>query len=381
MSSQLTQTPRLEVADIARGIAILLVVFAHSLEIFMARPGAGSTLFTLWKGIYSFHLPFFFLISGYLSKVHSSKHGVRSALTLILFSFLADGPAWLIKHQMGFEKSFPDYFNDIILLKGFTLIVTWFLPALGLVRILDHLLHARHIALRGISLSLLIGGFWWHQTSYSNAFQIGSLLPGILLFEWGRWFKTSSWIPNAHPHPLMGLVLGVGMISLAFWLDRHNQGCLFNPDDWCLNIGDSSLVGRLGPQNAVFMMFGDIGFFPFFLITAALGSLGILSLSLSVQSLRVFAIPLKTIGKKTLPLLILNGYFLSLIEIPYLKPFEGFEEISWETGLLLSLIITLVHLILLPIAETLFRPLIQRAGALSNFLVTFPFYRKSADLK
>ena len=376
MSYKLTQTPRLEVADIARGIAILLVVFAHSLEIFMARTSVGSSLFALWKGIYSFHLPFFFLISGYLSKAHSSQHGVRSALTLILISLLADGPAWLIKHQMGFEKAFPDYFDDIFLLKGFTLIVTWFLPALGLVRILDHLLHAPHIALRGFSLSVLIGGFWWHHTSYSNAFQIGSLLPGILLFEWGRWFKTSSWIPDAHPHPLMGLFLGVGMISLAFWVDTLNHGCLLNPDAWCLNIGDPSLVGRLGPQNAVFMMFGDIGFFPFFLITAALGSLGILSLSLSVQRLRFLAIPLKNIGKKALPLLILNGYFLSLIEIPFLKPFQGFEGIAWETGLALSLIITLVHLILLPIAETLISPFIQCARVLSQYVVTFPFSRK-----
>ena len=376
-SYDLKEGRRSDLCDISRGIAILLVIFAHSLENFMAHPGAGAVLFSLWKGIYGFHLPLFFILSGYLSKTQSIRHTLQSALNLILISLLLDGPAWLIKQHLGFEKAFSDYLSDIALLHGFTLIVTWFLPALALVRVLDHLLQSPQIGLKGFSLSILIGGFWWHQTSFSNAFQIGSLLPGLVLFELGRWFKTLSWRPKSQVHALVWLLGGLGMIRLAFWFDKNNKGCLLDPNAWCLNIGDRSLVGDLGPQNAVFLMFGDIGFFPYFLITAVLGCLGILLLSISAKRMRALAETLKAIGKKSLSLLILNGFFLSLIEIPYLKPFQGFDGISWKMGLTLSLIITLGHLVLLPIADTLFRPFIRFAGVLSQFLVTFPFTRKS----
>ena len=48
---------RLEYLDIAKGIGILLVVWAHAKGPFQSH-------------IYQFHMPFFFLISGYL---YSSK--------------------------------------------------------------------------------------------------------------------------------------------------------------------------------------------------------------------------------------------------------------------------------------------------------------------
>ncbi len=55
---------RLRHVDIARGIAILLVVFGHNWLVCLSWQEKGK----LWESLYSFHLPLFFFLSGVLFK-------------------------------------------------------------------------------------------------------------------------------------------------------------------------------------------------------------------------------------------------------------------------------------------------------------------------
>lgn len=61
--------------DLAKGVAILLVLFGHSLQYGYGSDYTGFWENPLYKIIYSFHMPLFMLISGYLFWYSYQKHG------------------------------------------------------------------------------------------------------------------------------------------------------------------------------------------------------------------------------------------------------------------------------------------------------------------
>ena len=63
---------RLDWADIAKGIGIILVVFAHTLV--PKIRDANSVIRFIWIFIYNFHMPLFFFISGWLFERNLSRH-------------------------------------------------------------------------------------------------------------------------------------------------------------------------------------------------------------------------------------------------------------------------------------------------------------------
>lgn len=74
---------RNELLDIIKGIAIILVVFGHCIQY-----GSGSEYLqrlvffdnTVFKVIYSFHMPLFMLVSGYLFNLSVSRHSFKNVL-------------------------------------------------------------------------------------------------------------------------------------------------------------------------------------------------------------------------------------------------------------------------------------------------------------
>ena len=69
---------RCEWLDCAKGIAILLVVLGHSFQYYLYPDGFENTL--PWRIVYSFHMPFFFMLSGFSSGF--SKYSKFSNFTL-----------------------------------------------------------------------------------------------------------------------------------------------------------------------------------------------------------------------------------------------------------------------------------------------------------
>lgn len=57
-------TNRLQWADALRGLLILLVILGHSIQY---APNIDAENNRLWNMIYSFHMPAFFAISGFLN--------------------------------------------------------------------------------------------------------------------------------------------------------------------------------------------------------------------------------------------------------------------------------------------------------------------------
>lgn len=131
VGSKTNNGKRLEVLDIAKGIGILLVVWAHAKGPFSSY-------------IYQFHMPFFFLISGYLyNKVDSLKVFIWKKIQSIYFPFilwnlLGGAIKWIFGLYPYTIDTFIDYCTKVL----FTLTkdgqffgATWFLGSLFVVSV------------------------------------------------------------------------------------------------------------------------------------------------------------------------------------------------------------------------------------------------------
>ena len=68
----MTNTKRNNTLDVARGLAIILVVLGHIIQ----HNLAGNSCSLIFKVVYSFHMPLFFLLSGYVSAYNKEIHSL-----------------------------------------------------------------------------------------------------------------------------------------------------------------------------------------------------------------------------------------------------------------------------------------------------------------
>lgn len=120
---------RLDYLDIAKGIGILLVVFAH---VFAFNPSIRDGVLVKW--IYSFHMPLFFIVSGILLRykgnfdikkfIFSRVRGLLvpyfffSFVSILVFAFVTDFNDWIVK----------ELFRRTVI--GVGIQTLWFLPAI-----------------------------------------------------------------------------------------------------------------------------------------------------------------------------------------------------------------------------------------------------------
>lgn len=154
-------TKRISYIDQLKGIAIFLVVLGHLIG---HNAGSGNGL---WTFIYSFHMPLFMFISGYLASVTSTEEALswskigrtilKKSRTLLLPS-LTWGIAipYLLLEKT--ETSLPSVINDWLQIWGGGL---WFLNTLFVLSLLFLLYKAVVQRLRNQSLwvhLLVLGG-------------------------------------------------------------------------------------------------------------------------------------------------------------------------------------------------------------------------------
>jgi fucose 4-O-acetylase-like acetyltransferase len=78
----------------ARGLAILLVVYGHILQRSMMVQGQDFFLNPVFKLIYTFHMPLFFFISGYLIAFTLSRRNIADALKMRFKSLFIPFLSW-----------------------------------------------------------------------------------------------------------------------------------------------------------------------------------------------------------------------------------------------------------------------------------------------
>lgn len=104
---------RIQWIDIAKGIAILAVVIGHTLG-----PYSGKFFGSL---IFAFHMPIFFILSGYLFRMHPINQEAKRGAMNLLLPYLATGVlilmintvALALPHQPVLNKYFPNLWQGV----------------------------------------------------------------------------------------------------------------------------------------------------------------------------------------------------------------------------------------------------------------------------
>ena len=126
--------------DAARGLGILLVICGHLLEpAFIGQEDVTRGLaFTIWRTIYAFHMPYFFLVTGMADKLVEGRRSsdvtataLQLVLTALAFSLLAYIPQ-VIAESVSVREILMRHLAG----QRLGLAPLWFLIALALVRIL-----------------------------------------------------------------------------------------------------------------------------------------------------------------------------------------------------------------------------------------------------
>ncbi|WP_165813802.1 acyltransferase family protein [Terrimonas sp.] len=217
---------RLDFIDRMKGIAILLVIVGHILQFNKIDGGTNNKLFGI---IYSFHMPLFFILSGYVATFGRDritglssffKSIWRKAYTLLLPLF-----AWsLIARKYFFASDFQiigvsDIFNTILNPD------LWFLKVLFEIHVLFAIfcLLNYYLSRKGniyidlltffVILLLPIAGYFWIDTIF---FQ--SLLLYILFFFFGSFLSRYQFLENfLLNNYVYALSLFVFLVFSAHW--------------------------------------------------------------------------------------------------------------------------------------------------------------------
>ena len=89
--------PRNPAVDIAKGMAMLLVIYGHALGLFV-DPGSAEVAASArvqLQFIYGFHMPLFFLLSGMVFRPRGPREAVRRSLSLLLTAYVVHLVCWM----------------------------------------------------------------------------------------------------------------------------------------------------------------------------------------------------------------------------------------------------------------------------------------------
>jgi fucose 4-O-acetylase-like acetyltransferase len=333
---------------VARGLGILLVLYAHSLEPLFMRDDGTFTMsaFSQWRLIYSFHMPLFFALSGAgraflearLTPAASLRRALRDALSLVLLvvvcNLLSALPMiWRVWRQNvnGWGGLAQKMVRSTMLLCDFPLNTLWFPAALAFTLVLAALWSLRTPLARAFVVLVCAVSLWtslptgttWDVTG--NWFQIRQLFPALVFFLLGRALS------GRYPAAWLGAVALVAGPALALL----NRGCPTTPWQLCPDMGE---------HFGAWMILGRFGFMPIFFVSAFLGCVGVLGLSSRLPA-RGFAY----LGRVSLPLYLMNAVAVDFV-LPRVArmPVRGLGVLHYVAIFLGTL---LVHLALLYVAR------------------------------
>ncbi len=244
--------------DNAKAIGIVLVVFGHLVLV--------ETKITTF--IYSFHMPLFFLISGYLHKNSISfKEGVKKdAQRLYCYFYIITFVYWFIvvflRHRNEYHGSLLQEgiikpFFGLLLGVGYDTSISrstndplWFLIALFNIRIIyQYLVQITKNKIQYILLItvLLVGIVMCIKyAGYDLWFSLDSAVLALPFFISGVLLKSSGIIVKLLKQKVVNFVLMLAFCLATFYLVRYNGRSDINAAIWGQNIFAFYIVGFSG---------------------------------------------------------------------------------------------------------------------------------------
>ncbi len=337
-----------------------IVLYGHALEVlFLERPDATvfESAFLQYKVLAAFAMPLFFLVSGAGAAKLAGKgwrNVLKTSLFLLVLAYCVHALGLLaLAAQQGLGGG-PDI--DLLRygiessLKGrdFSTVVVWFLVSLAFVRLIAFAIfrlappRLAWAIVAAIGLASLVVPYLPH------AFMLRTWFAGTMFFALGmgmagRFGQASPWLAFA-------------LAPVVAWLALANRGCDYDPLSVCPQV-------QLGGESVVWLHAGEVGFIPLFYLTAMLGCALALCVSRALAT-SVIGPPLARIGRKTLELLVINGFVLVFLQ-PALKHIPLGQAGLWLYPLLLAGVLAL-HLVLLRLFQSPLSGLQRLASRLAD---------------
>lgn len=272
---------RLDWIDLSKGIAIILMVAGHT-----------SIPEVLSKWIWSFHMPLFFIISGFLyneEKYSDFKKFLvaRTRSLLIPYAFFS------IVVCLGYTGT--EYFKPKELLYGWSGYALWFVPVLFFSELFFNRLvvwtrNRKAIILPSV-LVLSLLGLWLSSCNYHTVFKIEVVPFAVLFYGFGYCFKDI--IKDYHSTMILSMVLLILNFALSQFLPKL---------DMCLNL---------------------FGQYPMSLLNAILGTVAIIFISKYLCMSKYLKIPVIWCGQNTLLFMalsqLLNYWLLTAINFLHIS--------------------------------------------------------------
>lgn len=306
---------RYDYVDLLKGIGILLVVWGHSV--------APRSVY-----LYSFHMPLFFFLSGYLHKDKPFKQFVvRKFNTLYVPYVVFTIGSWLfylvrllLHHQ---QERLADHFWKL------TSVITgtvdnggnnpiWFLTCLLVVSILFLILRQLFRSPAGLGLAVVISSGIGYGLSLANIrlyFNTNIAFSGLVFYYWGFIARQHALLEKLNHWPRWTWA-GLALVAEIF----HIFTAFLNP-----RISDIEWVNMAG---------NTMGNYFLFYLSAGLGIFAFLSLGYFIQEISF----LNYLGKNSLiilavhkpVLLLLNEYFLWFLDTgsPYYGLFLSVLDVA-----------------------------------------------------
>ncbi|WP_331304525.1 acyltransferase family protein [Methylobacterium oryzae] len=289
--------------DAARGLAVLLVLLGHLLQpVFYGPSGLepGPAL-AVWRVIYAFHMPFFFLLCGMVDRIKGEAGlgaACLSALKLAVVA-LAFGTLALVPQALDGTLSPADALRDALYGRNFGLGVLWFLVALGLVRVIDAAARA---------------------ATFPQAYWV--VLGGALAL---------SWICSAQAFRFWQVHALVG--ALPFYVAGRRLGPRAFDVSALLGACGLAVLLLCAPRNFVHVATGQYGDPALFAVTAVAGSAFALAIVGRLRGPPRAAAAL--LGRASFELYIVSGFFLLLA--PHWPDWDRWDRLALLAALGLPL--------------------------------------------
>ncbi len=337
---------RITAIDIARFMGIFLVYYGHVVERMMYLGNGTAAL--QYKFIYSFHMPMFFVLAGFIAKDLSAQMGVgqfaksRLMSRVVPFAFFN---LLLLVLALLFPRDFPpiplnsfsDYLGGVlstlINLPVFN-IPTWFLMCLVSVEILHYALFR---FLRDSDLRILLAMAGLYVAGYVLNDQLNLTRLGDPL-RWNWWFMNEALV--MYPFYLLGVLLRRrGFLTLAWpaWLTALLAALAFAAVALTYDLNQGPF--KLGIKAVVIVASGH-GSMLWFPITAVIGSLGLLLAARIVPPWGWACF----MGRNALILFCLNGVVYHHINGPLAAWFNGALPAAWWSVSLFAALVSVASL-------------------------------------
>lgn len=308
-------TTRIAMLDIARFYGMVLVYYGHIIERVMYLENPTATMH--YKFIYSFHMPFFFLLSGMVAKPDYAQQAwgafakrmarSRFAPFFVFTFFMALTSLFLPGHFVAVDLSTASGYLEgaIATLLGFPVfnIPLWFLACLITVELMHRLLTPLTKSDTGLWLVAAVcylGGYWLNlQYSFlmkgANVWFINEAPVVYAFYLVGVFMRRHQLTTRAMKRPIALGAAVVFLLLVVFTFDM-NQGPF--------RLFDAVVIAAGGH--------GNILLFPF---TALAGSLALLYLG-KASAPNVW---LEWLGRNVIALFCLNGVFYHYLNGPFAK--------------------------------------------------------------